>query len=318
MAILNRRATIKDVARLAEVDISTVSRVINNKATVAAETRERVLAVIEALDYKPNSAARAMVTQKTRAIALLVPDLADANVAVIAAGIEAGARQAGYSLVVACYDLPDDAGDAEPKAFFAEHRVDGLILMSPRHFREGITELPLATLEETPVDNRQGGRLVGEHLLRLGHRQVAFLGGPESSPHSHERAKGLREKCAAAQMIFGDWTASCGYELASRLFESGDPVTAIFAASDAVALGVLNAAHRYGYAVPKELSVVGFDNQTASRYYWPPLTTVDQPLRQLGMAAFERLLSRIEGREARSVALQPVTLIIRDSTGPAR
>lgn len=318
MAILNKRATIKDVARAADVDISTVSRVINNKATVATETRERILAVIEALGYKPNSAARAMVTQKTRAVAFLVPDLSDANVAVIASGIEASARQAGYSLVVAGYELPDESQGAESKVFFAEHRVDGLILMSPRHFKDGITELPIATLEETPVDNRQGGRLVGDHLKRLGHHHVAFVGGLKASLHSHDRATGFREKFPDTEIYFGDWTATCGYELACRLFEGSNQVTAIFAASDAVALGVLHAAHRYGYAVPKELSVVGFDNQAASRYYWPPLTTVDQPLRQLGTTAFERLLSRIEARETLPAVLQPFNLIIRDSTAPIK
>jgi DNA-binding LacI/PurR family transcriptional regulator len=313
-----RRVTIKDVAAVAGVDVSTVSRVINGRPRISEATRTRVDKVIQQLDYRPNLAARAMVTKRTRTFALLVPNLADPNVASIAAGAEERARHEGYSMVLAAYSVHAPK-DADPDSFFRAHRVDGLLLMSPRHYPADTPELPVATLEEAPVANADGGRQVGTLLHRLGHRWVAFLGGPQASPHVRERVRGLAATIGApASVEFGDWSSESGFTLANRLLDDHPEVTAIFAAGDRLALGVLNALHGRGVRVPEDVSVVGFDDTPMAAHYWPRLTTVTQPFQALGGAAFGILLDRIEGRAARPVAPLPVRLVERASTGPAR
>jgi DNA-binding LacI/PurR family transcriptional regulator len=312
-----KRVTIKDVANLAGVDVSTVSRVINQRPRIADATRVRVQQAIVQLDYRPNVAARAMVTDRTRTFALLVPNLADPNVAAIAAGAEGRARHEGYSMVVAAYSAhAPEEGD--PDSFFREHRVDGLLLMSPRHYPSDAPDLPTATLEEAPVDNADGGRQVGALLRRLGHERVVYLGGPQASPHVRERLRGLAEVVGApATVAFGDWKPQSGFALANRWLDGDRDATAIFAAGDLVALGVLHALHARGVRVPEDVSVVGFDDTAIAAHTWPRLTTVSQPLAEVGAAAFGTLLDRIEGRAPRPSPTLPVWLVVRDSTGPA-
>lgn len=316
-----KRATIKDIARLAEVNISTVSRVLNGSAKISEATRQRVEAAAQALDYQPNSAARAMVTQQTRAFAFLVPTLDDPNVAVTALGAEQQAQLYDYAMLVASYHVGEHES---PDHFLAEHRVDGLILMSPRHFARPYSRLPMVTLEETPADNAQGGALVAAHLQALGHRRVACLGGLKDSPHSHQRfdsfTQQMRQVHAEVHCQLGDWSAACGYQLAQQLLREKPDITAIFAANDSVALGVLNALHSAGRRVPEDVSVCGFDDQALAQYSWPPLTTVRQPLQRIGASAFELLRSRMS-KQATSTqqtlpAKLPVEFILRQSTAP--
>jgi LacI family transcriptional regulator/LacI family repressor for deo operon, udp, cdd, tsx, nupC, and nupG len=229
------------------------------------------------LDYRPNVAARAMVTDRTRTFALLVPNLADPNVAAIAAGAEGRARHEGYSMVVAAYSA-HAREEGDPDSFFREHRVDGLLLMSPRHFPLDAPALPTATLEEAPVDNADGGRQVGALLKRLGHERVAFIGGPPASPHVRERLRGLAEAVGAPAMVsFGEWQPQSGFALANRWLDGERDATAIFAAGDLIALGVLHALHARGVRVPEDVSVVGFDDTPIAAHTWPRLTTVSQP-----------------------------------------
>lgn len=187
--------------------------------------------------------------------------------------------------------------------------------MSPRYFPEVDLALPKATLEEAPVDNYQGGVLVAAYLQSLGHQHVAFVGGLSKSPHAHERLAGLSSNGLKIVSLLGDWTAECGFSRTQQILDQHPMVSAIFAASDAVALGVLNALHSRGYAVPGDVSVLGFDDLTASKYYWPPLSTIKQPLAAVGAAAFDILLARIEKRQEPTRSPLPVELIVRGSTG---
>jgi DNA-binding LacI/PurR family transcriptional regulator len=313
-----KRATIKDVAQAAGVDVSTVSRAIHGHTRISAETRQRVAEAIRTLDYRPNVAARAMVTKKTHTFGFLVPNLADPNVAEFASGAEARARQDGFSMVVAGYQARD-ARHRHDASFFREHRVDGILLMSPRHYPVDTLDLPFATLEEARVDNRGGGVLVGNHLRELGHRSVAFIGGQHDSPHAQERAVGLQSALDHEVIVrFGDWSAESGRALTTSVLADHPDVTAIFAASDSVALGVIHALHAAGVAIPGEVSVVGFDDQAVARHSWPALTTVYQPLRAVGAAAFQLLHQRIEGNVPAPTPLLSVHLIERASTAPAR
>lgn len=313
-----KRTTIKDVALAAGVDVSTVSRAIHGNTRISLETRDRVAAAIRDLDYRPNVAARAMVTRKTHTFAFLVPDLSDPNVAEFASGAEARAREEGFSMLVAGY-RPRDARYRPDESFFREHRVDGILLMSPRHYPAAAFDLPVATLEEARVDNRGGGALVGEFLRGLGHRVVAFVGGQHDSPHARERVLGLQRTLdAEATVRYGDWSAESGRTLTTSLLAERSDVTAIFAASDSVALGVIHALHAAGVAIPGDVSVIGFDDQAVSRHCWPALTTISQPLRAVGATAFGLLRRRIEGHEPDPAPPLPVHLIERGSTGPVR
>ncbi len=312
-----KRSTIKDVAKTAEVNISTVSRVINGSPAISPATRTRVLQAIKELGYTPDSAARTMVTKRTHAFALLVPNLADPNVSVIASGTEARAREANYVMFLAGHNT--NAVGETSGSFYSEHRVDGLMLMSPRYFPEVDLGLPKATLEEAPVDNYHGGTLAAAHLQSFGHQDVAFVGGLSESPHTRERLAGLSSNgFLKIVSLLGDWSAECGFTRTQQVLDHHPRVTAIFAASDAVALGVLNALHSRGHTVPGEFSVLGFDDLTAAKYYWPPLTTVKQPLKAVGAAAFDILLARIEKRKEPTRRPLPVELIVRGSTGFAK
>jgi len=313
-----KRATIKDVARLARVDVSTVSRAMRDHPRISDDTRRRVREAAEALDYRPNVAARAMVTRRTNTFAFLVPSLADQNVAAFAAGAEASARVHGYSMVVAAYRSARSGGGQDTH-LFREHRFDGVLLMSPRHYPEGALELPLATLEEAPVDNRGGAAAAGDLLARNGHRHVAFVGGEHDSPHARERLLGLRSVLGeTVRHHYGDWTPSAGFELTQRVLDEASTTTAIFAASDAVALGVYGALAERGLSIPNQISVVGFDDAAAARHYWPRLTTVAQPLERVGATAFELLLARIGGMEPEPPQALPTRVVVRASVGPVR
>ncbi len=313
-----KRATIKDVARVAGVDVSTVSRAMRGNPRISDATRARVTLAAADLDYRPNVAARAMVTSRTQTFAFLVPSLADPNVASFAAGAEATAREHDYSMVVATY-RPQRGGLSRSPRFFHEHRFDGVLLMSPRHYPDDSLDLPLATLEEARVDNHAGGALAGTLLAYHGHRRVAFVGGEHDSPHARERLIGLRSVLGpGVEQHYGDWTAASGFALTHTILDASPDVTAIFAASDAVALGVLGALQGRGLSIPADVSVIGFDDTSAARHYWPPLTTIAQPLERVGAIAFELLLARIEGDEP--VLPQPlgVRLVERDSVGTVR
>lgn len=312
-----KRITIKDVAKAAEVDISTVSRVINGKRSISPETSVRVQRAIRQLGYRPNHAARAMVTQKTRTVALLVPNLSDPNIALIADGAEHEARRQGYSLLLSGYQVHAAEGGIDD--FFDEHKVDGLVLRSPRHLGKAHLDLPCVTLEEVAVDNERGGQLVAEHLMSLGHQRVAYLGGPDNSPGNRRRLRGFEQAFQGEALVrLGDWTDTCGYKLTHDLLERNADMSAIFAASDAVALGVIHALHEHGLAIPADMSVVGFDDIAAAQHYWPPLTTVKQPFAELGRTAIDLLLARIEGAPEPTSLSFPVDLIKRASSGPRR
>lgn len=311
------RPTIRDVAQLAGVDVSTVSRAIHGNPRISSATRARVARAIADLDYRPNAAARAMVTRRTRTFAFLVPRLADPNIADLAAGAESRARAVGYSMVVAGY-RPSDDPTGERHGVFGEHRVDGILLMSPRHYPTARLELPVATLEEARVDNHAGGRLVGMHLRTLGHRRAVFVGGPHDSPHARERVRGFLSGFGDEVTVrYGDWTSECGAAVAGLLLDELRDVTAVFAASDSVALGVLHALHERGLDVPRDVSVVGFDDQAVYRYAWPRLTTVAQPLSAVGATAFDLLHARMAGAEPDPPEPLPVRLVERESSGPA-
>ncbi|MEY4530697.1 MAG: hypothetical protein RLZZ156_1418 [Deinococcota bacterium] len=306
---MSRRPTIKDVAKAAGVTYPTVSRVLSNKPYVALETKKRVLHAISELGYRPSAAARSMVTQRTHLIAMLVPHLTDPNFGILFSGAEREARQHGYSVLVADFDSASDNG-----GILAEHRVDGVLVLEPQNFhgQQYLTELPIVELDDAPIDHRDGGRLVAKHLLELNHRNVVFVGGPSSAPHASGRYAGLLETYPKAPWYYGDWTAESGYALLESALETNP--SAIFAANDYVALGLVHALRNKGLHVPKDISLVGFDDIPLAKHFTPALTTVEQPLELQGSRAAALLIAKLRGQPLPPTQVITPHLIIREST----
>ncbi|WP_203992982.1 LacI family DNA-binding transcriptional regulator [Sphaerisporangium rufum] len=303
-----------DVARVAGVSHQTVSRVLNDHPNVRPETRERVLAAIEGLGYRRNSTARALVTRRTDTLGVITFDTTLYGPASTLHGIERAARDAGYFLsIVSLRDLTR-ADLAEALDHLARQQVDGIVVIVPQSavavaLTEMPQQVPVVTVEGDAdvglavvnVDQHMGGALVTEHLLRLGHRTVWHLAGPEDWLEAQARLSGWRETLLAAGApvpppLYGDWSPRSGYRNGQRLAGMPD-VTAVFVANDQMALGVVRALHEARIRVPEEVSVVGFDDIPESEFFAPPLTTVAQDFAEVGRKAIALLLDALAEEE---------------------
>lgn len=330
-------ATIKDVAALAGVSYTTVSHVLNATRAARPDTRERVLAAARKLDYVPSAVARSLKHRVTHTLGLLVPNSTNPFFAELAHGIEDVCYRAGYSVVL-CNSGDDPARESTYLHLLRQKRVDGLVVASTSGdagFAAALRDLgsplvvvdrPIAGLATDLVqtDHELGGRLAAEHLLGLGHRAIALVTGPKGLAATRDRERGFRRAISAAGVrVPEDWslaedlTARGGLRAARRLLGGARRPSAVFAANDLMALGVLRGANERGIAVPRELSVVGFDDVELARYAFPALTTVSQSIRELAEATVEALLARM-ARPKRAPArrvLKP-TLEVRESTAP--
>ena len=329
------------MARAAGLSVATVSRVLNDKGPVRAETRLRVLETVERLGYVPHSAARSLSTRRTMSIGVLLPDMHGAFFSEIVRGIDLAARAAGYHLLVS--GSHSDPAETAALLQTLHGRVDGLILMTPAL---GGTWLQKALPRRVPVvllnddgtderhhslriDNRRGARLAVEHLIGLGHRAIAFLGGPVGNADATERLAGYREALVAGGLplnrhfeLAGDFSEESGVQAGAKVAALVPQPTAIFAANDAMAIGCLAALRERGLRVPEDVSLVGFDDVPIARYLTPALTSVQVPIAELGKQAMALLLAAVDGRPGHSEAgtthtvIVP-TLAIRASTAAA-
>jgi DNA-binding LacI/PurR family transcriptional regulator len=333
-----RALVMSDVAARAGVSHQTVSRVINGSPNVAPHTRERVERAIAELGYRPNIAARALVTGSTRTIGLVTVKINQYGPAQTMLGLENAARAAGYSLSVSILDDATAGAMREAVDTFVSQRVDGIIALSTyddaaEALRALDPPVPLVAVqvgggEDRPavgVDQETGARLATRHLLELGHRTVHHVAGPADSQEARGRIDGWRSELLAAgapvpgDLLRGDWTPSSGHAAGRRLaarIRAGEDVTAIFLANDQMALGLLAALHEEGLAVPGDVSVVGFDDLPESPYFTPPLTTVRQDFAELGRRGVQLVLSRLRGENLHPDPVPPA-LLVRASTGPA-
>ena len=336
-----RASGMADVAAQAGVSHQTVSRVVNGHPNVAPATRERVLAAIAALGYRPNTAARALVTGSTRTIGLVTSHINQYGPAQTLLGLEKAARAAGYSLGVAILDEDSEVAMQEAVDRFVAQSVDAVVALST--YGQAVEALarfeaavPLIAVQVGPdpdrptvwVDQEAGAALATRHLLDLGHRTVHHVTGPQDSLEARGRLLGWRRELLAAgapvpEPVPGDWWPASGHaagrELAARLRagrRSDEEVTAVFVANDQMALGLLNALHEQGLSVPGDISVVGFDDVPESAYYIPPLTTVRQDFAELGRRGVQLVLARLRG-EVFPADPVPPQLVVRGSTGPA-
>ena len=330
-----REPSINDVARAAGVSAQTVSRVATGKDVVRAETRERVIEAMQELGYRPNGAARALKSGRFRNIGVIMFSLSTYGNMRTLEAIASEATTAGYSLTLIPLDAATQSSVSGAFARLSEQAVDGIIILIEAHrLNESDVELPTGMpvvvldssahydLPVVDTDQAQGARLATEHLLGLGHETVWHVTGPQESFSAQRRHDSWRRTladhgAAVPEPLTGDWTAESGHAAGVRL-AAMPGVTAVFAANDQMALGVLRALHQAGRGVPGDVSVVGFDDMPEAASFWPALTTVRQHFDQVGVAAWRSLLATIEGERPGPVGLIPTELVVRESSGLAR
>jgi DNA-binding LacI/PurR family transcriptional regulator len=326
-----------DVARLAGVSHQTVSRVVNDSPSVAPATRERVLRAMRQLEYRPNSIARALVTGRTLTLGVVTFDTPLYGPASTLLGIERAAHDAGYFVSIVSLRSLDRASVLGAVARLEAQSLDGIVIIAPHVETASVvlnlpTHLPVVAVEAGPaehvpvvsIDQVAGARAATEHLLSLGHRTVCHIAGPDGWLEARRRVDGWVAALRAAgapvpEAPAGDWSPRSGYAAAELLLAREPGVTAIFAANDQMALGVLRYLHESGRDVPGEISVVGFDDVPEAGYFTPPLTTIRQDFGEMGRRTVEALLERIAdpGGSTEHV-LVPAELVVRGSTAPAR
>jgi LacI family repressor for deo operon, udp, cdd, tsx, nupC, and nupG len=334
-------SNIYEVAKRAGVSTATVSRVLSQPNVVAPATRRRVMLAVERLGYEPNSTAQNLRTLKTAKLLVTVPDLSNPFFSLILQGIEDAAQREGYSVLVG--DTQHDEKREERYALMLRRKeADGLIFLGhrmPQAARSlirasaprcapivnGCEFSPTLGVPSVHIDNAKAASQAMDHLYGLGHRRIGIVTGPLVSPLSRDRLSGAtgRAKKEKAEREFiimhGDFSIESGAAAAERLLGRTERPTAIFCFNDEMAIGVVEVARRMGVRVPQQLSVIGFDDIRFSRHMDPPLTTIAQPMRQLGEATVRLLLSILAGghdaETPESVTL-PHKLVVRSSTAP--
>ncbi|WP_102192431.1 LacI family DNA-binding transcriptional regulator [Microbacterium aurantiacum] len=325
----------EDVAREAGVSGQTVSRVVNARGYVGATTRVRVEAAMQSLGYRPNSAARALRSGRFRTIGVVMFSFSSYGNQRTLDAIAVRASQMGYALTL--IPVESSATETVVGAFrrLEEHAVDGVIIVIEAHqLDEAEVEIPDTLpvvfvdsnrgteLPFVDTDQAQGATLATEHLLDLGHSTVWHVAGPAKSYSAERRRDAWRTTLESRgrvvpEPIPGDWSAASGYEAGVRLCEI-DAVTAVFAANDQMAIGVLRAFREAGLEVPGDVSIVGFDGLPDAAQLWPPLTTVQQHPERVGALAVDALLSELDSGDRLRTPLVGTELIIRSSTAPPR
>jgi len=325
-----------DVARLAGVSSQTVSRVSNGYAGVNEETRQQVLAAMRELGYRPNSAARALKRGEFRTIGVITFGLSTTGNVRTLEAIATSAAHEGYAVTLLPVAVPTQDEVRGAFSRLGELAVDAVIVILEVHLLDAVTlSLPPhikvvvadsdAGDRYTVVDTDQAGgsRDAVRYLLGLGHETVWHLAGPEESFAAQRRADAWRAELAGAgrtapPLVRGDWSAESGYRAGLELAEQRD-CTAVFAANDQMALGLLRALHERGRYVPEDVSVIGFDDIPEAGSFLPPLTTVHQDFAEVGRRCVEGVLRQMgQDTAEHGTTLVPTRLVVRDSTGARR
>lgn len=332
-------ANIKEVAREAGVSVATVSRVFNDKGPVREETRLRIQEVALRLGYSPNATARSLITKKTGTLGVLLPDLYGEFFSEVIRGLDLAARRSGYHILVS--SSHSDRSEVEAVLRALRGRVDGLIVMSPEADARALEtnlpgSLPLVLLncrvegtafDSINIDNYRGAVAMVRHLAGLGHRRIAHVHGAPGNNDAWERLTGYREAMQSVTgdgaegfedlEIAGDFSEESGNRAGREILRMQPRPTAVFAANDAMAIGLLYAFQEAGVRVPEDIAVAGYDDIPIARFLTPSLTTVRVSIAELGARAIERLLLAMahgEARDRRHEVL-PTTLVVRGSCG---
>jgi LacI family transcriptional regulator len=327
--------TIQDVAQLANVSPSTVSKVMNDAPHISSSTRERVRAAASKLNFRPNAIARSLKVKRTATLGLITNDLEGVFTMPMMRGVEEAASNQGFSVFM-CNSYGEAAREKNHLEVLLDKQVDGLILMSGYKVRErgapamSVGTLPLVYLYQytrdlaVPCvipDDQGGGYLGTAHLIGLNRRRVGFINGPTDFEQTHQRLEGYRQALSEAGIPFdptfikvGRWEESSGYALAHELMSLPQPPDAIFCASDSLAAGALDALHQLGLRVPEDVALLGYDNRPFSAFQRPPLSTIALPLYEMGRLAGELLLKAIAaGTTQAGVHKVPCYMVKRQS-----
>lgn len=332
---LKSTPTIRDVAKTAGVSVSTVSRVLNDKDDVAPETHQRIQKVIEELGYTSSLAAKSMRSRKTNVIGLVVPDVGDSFTIEVMKGVNRAIQEFGQDLIVYTggnsVKMSWPAREQQYVSLLNGSITDGIIVVAPTAVTFSTTH-PLVAVDPHPEDtefpsviatNRIGALAAMEYLISLGHRRIGFIGGRTDLQSALRRFQGYKDGLRQANLPSeqeliqpGDYTQECGYAGAQKLLSLSQPPTAIFAANDQSAIGVMNAAQDAGLRIPEDLSVVGFDNIPEAAYIGGGLTTVDQFIERIGYIAVKTLFDLLENNPFENLHRVDTELIIRNSCLP--
>jgi DNA-binding LacI/PurR family transcriptional regulator len=324
-----------DVAREAGVSGQTVSRVANDRSNVDEATRERVLAAMRKIGYRPNSAARALRNGRFRSIGVIISALSTFGNSRTLDAVATSVAAEGFSIILMPVSRPSQGEVSGAFSRLNEQAVDGVIILIEQHqLDQSEIELPHGLpvvvidaggrRDHPVVDFDQAASAIAatRHLLDLGHETVWHIAGPPESFAAERRLKSWQATLEQAGRevpppLTGDWSSRSGYEHGVRL--AGDPtVTAVFAANDQMALGLLRALHEKGRTVPRDVSVVGFDDMDEAAHFWPPLTTIRQNFDEVGARAVATLLTEMTpgGQNSTTAISVPTELVVRASTAP--
>ncbi|MFE4080856.1 LacI family DNA-binding transcriptional regulator [Paenarthrobacter sp. YIM B13468] len=326
-----------DVAKLAGVSHQTVSRVLNNHPNVSGKTKERVESAIASLGYRRNTAARSLVTRRSRTIGVLACETGQYGPANTLLGVEQAGREAGYFVSIA--NLREVTGDSINDAIthFRNQSVEGVVILVPHPdvlaaLRDVVVPFPMVAvgggtgnqLTGASLNQRLGARLAVEHLIGLGHRHIGHISGPPHWIDAAERIKGWQEALGNAGLeahvlLQGGWDAASGYEAGLALIEQRKrddqpPVTGVFVANDQMAVGVLRALQEAGLRVPEDISVVGYDDQPEAAFFLPPLTTIKQDFEELGRRCMSAVLQQLDSEAGNEEQIVNPRLVVRSTT----
>jgi LacI family transcriptional regulator len=332
--------TIADVAELAKVSKMSVSRVLNGQTGVSEKTRQRILEAVEQLKYVPNPAPRTR-HNNSKLIALLIPDITTSYMGEILRGLSGAAERLNYGLMLYTQgSIEHTQRTSQYLSMLNNTLVDGVLMAVPHDYEVIIEQLKSRDLAYAIIDhhsgaanepsvtatNRKGLRDAMRYLLALGHRRIGFITGRMDIACSHDRLQGyydgLEEVGLAVDPFLvreGDFTQPAGFQQAQTLIQLEDPPTAIVASNDVMAFGAMEAVKSFGLTVGQDVSIIGFDDIFMSSQTYPSLTTVRQPLAEMGETALELLVALLEERPVKSLRRElPTELIIRQSTGKVR
>lgn len=308
--------TIKDVARAADVSVATVSRVLHNLSGYSDKTKQRVLQAVNELGYQPNAIARGLINKRTQTIGVLFPDVSSSFSSDILHGIEDYAHEKNFSVIV-CNTAVDGNRTMKYLQVLREKQVDGVVFTSEvlkEEYYKALKDMQVPVvlvntqshkhmIPYVKVDDRQAAYQATDYLIRAGHRDIAMIAGTSTDPIAGlPRVEGFRQALsdngiaiAESSIAYGDFQLNSGRAAMERLLAEAPPFTALFAASDEMAIGAMGVALERGMRIPEDLSIIGYDDLSLARMVFPPLTTIHQPLTLMGKLASEKLIAMIEG-----------------------
>jgi len=336
--MMNKKVTIDDVARLSDVSIRTVSRVINKSPKVGKATRARIQKIIEDLNYHPNAQARGLAARRSYLLGMIYDNPDALYINDVQRGVLSICREFGYELVVHPCDMHSDSLTQEAVGFASRSKLDGVIILPPISENNDLAgalgkahvnyvrlaSIALDKAEHVVISNeRSAAAAMAEYLVGLGHSRIGYIAGPKGMKSTRERLEGFREalekhgcKPDKDMIARGAYTFKSGIECGRTLLNNPNPPTAIFASNDEMAVGVINAAHEMGLNVPGDLSVAGFDDSILASRSFPKLTTIRRPVREMARLATSKLIASIDNRveDARIGDMLVPSLVTRNST----